>query len=1303
MSDYKSPVFSRPPRFFPYIPKGEIEIPDPPSVANKPEISWVTMLLPPGVMLIITVIIAMNSQSLYMMLSIATTIVTLFCSMLGATTQIRKYKREKKLRNKKYLQAIADIRSELKLAKEQQIAAMNEINPPPEICLERINKMDSKVWERTPAYSDFLMLRLGIGSVPAYLKTTYTKKQITIESDPLEEEPKKLSLEFEKINNLPVSIDVFGLEVMGLVGSNTDIKDILNVLALQIITHHSYDDVKIVLLLNEEQLAWWDWAKYLPHLWNEDFSARFMLCGKPIAHMMLGHLYNIFKERELRQSKSDYVMTHLTHYIFIVGDSTLLENEAINKYLYNGYSNIGISSVFIAERKEYLPMNCKGVVELIGKKGTYINRTTLEQLTFTVDKVETSELEKAARIMAPYRIKKSEASFSLPKSITLLEMLKTDRVDKVDVLSRWTNNKTYKDMGVPIGVRAGGELFYLDMQAYETSHGPHGLVAGTTGSGKSELLQSIIISLAINFHPHDVVFVLIDYKGGGMADVFKGMPHLVGTITNLGGNQTNRALVSIKSELKRRQQIFAKYEVNNIDKYQKLYHAGGAKEALPHLIMIADEFAELKAEQPDFMKELVSTARVGRSLGVHLILATQKPAGVVDDQIWSNSRFKICLKVQDESDSRDVIKRPDAALIKEPGRAYIQVGNDEIFEMFQSTWSGADYDPDGKIREQKNKVPKLYKLGLEGKTTKIFPLGEENLDQSEKDSQLKAMVMHIINKAKEANIEPLEGPWLPPLQETLYLDDIMPIAREKITSIDTIRERHQDELVVAVGMIDNPSEQNQGPLELNFSKEGNLLVYGSPGTGKTTLLETMMLSVALNNTPDDVHIYIMDFGGGVLKKYEKLPHCGGVMGIEDEVKINQFMLFIFRIIEQRKTAFAEYGVANRDVYNQVAKEKFPAIMLLIDNYFALSETYETVDEQVMLLSREGAKYGIYLITTATNPTLIRYKFSVNFKMALTLRLTDKSEYASIVGRTDGLEPDNVLGRGLVKIASPVEFQTAMPQLNDKSTLELIKEFADIPDISYALQIPEMPENVDILKLNCDVDQNTLMIGLKQDDLQPLAIDLRSNPVIAITGDIQSGKSTLLEAWVKALLKKMGEDKLQVYAYDSNNMGLYHMMQYPCVINLREEDTEEIIDGIRSELELRQQEANECRREGRDITTVYNEWKQIVIVIDNIIEFAENDDYMFKEFFEFLIKKSYGMKILIVAAGLIDEWTNNWDPVPKALKDIQTGIILGSIKEQSFYNVRVPYGYYEKELSIGEGYFVSKGKYSAIKVACCMHK
>ena len=218
-------------------------------------------------------------------------------------------------------------------------------------------------------------------------------------------------------------------------------------------------------------------------------------------------------------------------------------------------------------------------------------------------------------------------------------------------------------------------MILLDL--HDKAHGPHGLVAGTTGSGKSELLQTYILSMAALYHPYEVGFVIIDFKGGGMANQFKDLPHMMGRITNIDGKEINRSLRSIKAELNKRQRLFAEAGVNHIDNYIIKVRKGEVKIPLPHLILIVDEFAELKAEQPDFMKELISAARIGRSLGVHLILATQKPSGQVDEQIWSNSRFKLCLKVQSPQDSNEVLKSPLAAEIKEPGRAYLQVGKFE--------------------------------------------------------------------------------------------------------------------------------------------------------------------------------------------------------------------------------------------------------------------------------------------------------------------------------------------------------------------------------------------------------------------------------------------------------------------------------------------------------------------------------------------------------------------------------------------------------------------------------------------------
>lgn len=1281
--------FSRQPRFLPEIPRGELEIPNPPIINEKPDISWFSILAPPAVMLVITLFIALTMKSVFLLISISMTVMTLIVSLTGATSQIKKYKKKKKEREEKYLQFIKDTRSELAIAREQQTKAMNEMNPEPAECIQRILRTDHKLWEKTPAYHDFLALRIGLGSAPLELKIKYSKQAIILESDPLLMEPQRVALEYEKIPNVPITANLVSSEICGIAGEKEKITELVKLMLLQLVTHHGYDDVKLVILASEEGLEQWNWLKYVPHLWDDEQRIRFMLCGSAIAHQTLTLLNDVFKEREL---KSEGAVGMLPHYVFVVEDTSLLENEQISKYLYNGSAKLGISTIFLAASASYLPMNCKTVITLQGKSGEIIDRLSGEKIAFTPDQLEYKDLEMAARKLTPLRIKSSAANFSLPASISLLETLQVEKVTEVDVLIRWNKNKTYRGMSVPIGAKAGGSLFNLDM--HETGHGPHGLVAGTTGSGKSELLQSIIISQAIHYHPHDIVFVLIDYKGGGMADVFKGMPHLVGTITNLGGNQTTRALLSIKSELMRRQRLFSEYGVNNIDRYQKLYYSRKDSEmpAIPHLVMIADEFAELKQDQPDFMKELVSAARVGRSLGVHLILATQKPAGVVDDQIWSNSKFKLCLKVQDEADSKDVIKRPDAAMIKEPGRAYIQVGNDEIFELFQSTYSGADYDPEGELQKSENKTKRLYRLALNGISEQIYPLEEEKMAKNEVPSQLSAMVQHITRSAQQFGIEPLKGPWLPPLAETLYLEEVSESGFRQGEWL-----KREQLLSVPIGVLDDPRGQRQEPLEIDFATEGNLFVYGTPGTGKTVLLKTLCLSMAQLYSPVDVNMYIMDFGGSSLKSFEKLPHVGGVMTLEQESIIQQFMLYLFRMIEERKSAFEEAGLDGFVEYRK-SGGKMPAVVVLIDNYFALSETYEEVDTQMIVLAREGTKYGIYVVATATNASLVRYKFSVNFKMAITYQMTDKSDYDGIVGRTEGLEPAKVAGRGLIRGTPPLEFQTALPEYQEQMTDDVINMLTATS--MRAAPIPVMPAMIDIRELNTDTDD--LAIGLANHNLQPLSINLVSQPVQMIAGDPLSGKSTLLVSWITMLAEKLRD--LEVYALDSSSMGIYQMMDLPQVTDLAQvEDMGELVEYIKEKIETRRNQLISYRMAGRDVNEVLEQWNQIVFVFDRLSEFTGNDMYTLHELLERIVKQERGLKIAVLAADDTADLAANWDSLGKVIREEQTGILLGSLREQNLFSASLPYGVQEKHLEQGDGYFLVKNRYTGLRCAVLQEK
>lgn len=472
------------------------------------------------------------------------------------------------------------------------------------------------------------------------------------------------------------------------------------------------------------------------------------------------------------------------------------------------------------------------------------------------------------------------------------------------------------------------------------------------GSGKSELIITYILSLAINYHPDDLAFILIDYKGGGLAGAFEKrgvkLPHLVGTITNIDTVGLQRSLDSIQSELRRRQIAFNEArnmtDEGTIDiyKYQKLYHEGVVKEPIPHLLIICDEFAELKQQQEEFMNELISVARIGRSLGVHLILATQKPAGIVNEQIRSNSKFAICLKVQDKTDSFDVIKRPDAINLKNAGQFYMQVGNDEYFNLGQSAWAGAPYFPSNTTKKKlDNSIEFISNIG-----TVIKRIGDSKQKAvSDEGEQLTNIVRYIYNLAKQEGIQEKQL-WLENIPENIYLKDT-----KKKYNI----KHKKNYITPVIGEYDDPYNQRQGIVELNLSDNGNTLIYGSADSGKETLLSTLIYDTMTTYNTKEVQMYLLDFGSEALKIFKDSPLVGDVVFMEDTEKIGRFFDMIQKELKDRKAILSDYS-GNYDLYIKSEENTMPMIVVAINNYEAFSEMTNDKYEDILLsVTREGIK------------------------------------------------------------------------------------------------------------------------------------------------------------------------------------------------------------------------------------------------------------------------------------------------------------------------------------------------------------
>lgn len=965
-------------------------------------------------------------------------------------------------------------------AHQEQILHSNDVNT--DVCVSRIMAASPQIWERTPKHTDFLSLRLGYGNLPLKAKIQYSERRFTVEQDNLTEMMYDFGEKQRDLKNVPICLPLVERFVSGIYGDKNILYSYAKSLILQLVTLHSYDEVKIVLIYDESRAEDFSFARWLPHTMNNEHTVRYIATNSEEAKELSGTLDSVIEYRkDLSDSKLE---DESPYFVIICLDKELASKAECVRRVLGNKENIKFSVLSVFERLVDLPKECTAVAEINGNSGslTIINDVSELPLPFKIDAPQRIDIQEITNVLANTFVDTSGSNFSLPKKYTFFEMLDIGMIEHLNIADNWASNDPTQSLAATIGIDKYGEPFKLDL--HERAHGPHGLVAGMTGSGKSEFIISYILSMAVNFHPYEVAFILIDYKGGGMAKSFENIPHTAGVITNLDGNGIKRSLSSMRSELHRREKIFRdtskKYNVSNIDiyKYQKLYREGKVSEPLPHLFIISDEFAELKKEQPEFMTELTSTARVGRSLGVHLILATQKPGGVVDDQIRSNSRFKICLKVQDSGDSQEMLGRPEAAALVDTGRFYLQVGYNELFEIGQSAWAGAPYYPSQKtIKDRDDAVSVINTNGrviAEANTNRFSSF-------SDPPKQLDVITGYIAKYCEEEHIKCWKM-WLDPIKPLIYVDKLA--KKYKGTACSRF------ELAPIVGELDDPAHQRQDILRLPLTAEGNAIVYGSAGNGKAMFLEAMCYSLMREHKPSEVNIYIMDFGAETFTAFAESPFIGDVILSYETEKVNNLFKLMAGKLETRKKTLAEYG-GSLAQYNEQANTPEPNIVVIINNYAAFHELFEEKSEEVSYLTREGTKYGIYFVLSCTGTNNVRFNMLQNFKLLYCLQMNNTDDYSSVVGKTEGLYPEKYKGRGIFRLDKDtlVEFQTASiietalpyPAIRSYCT-KLAEKFSGY----HVQRVPVLPEKVTEQFLAPYIKQGDLSnvpIGVEKDTLE----------------------------------------------------------------------------------------------------------------------------------------------------------------------------------------------------------------------------
>lgn len=1093
---FEYPKFIRNTRVQYEIPVEEIEIQQPSAKPKDQHRSLLLSLVPALIMLGLTIILRgiMGSGGTFVIYSAV--------SMgLGVITSVITYFKDKKDRKKEieereiaYKNYIQEKEEAITKLREDELRIRRMIYESIDDDLQEIEHYGKRIFEKTAEDKDFLVVYLGTGDVESANPIKFNKQEFIDLDDPISLIPEELAGKYKILKNAPVVSDFYNSCGVGIVGEYIQLNTMLKNITLDLAIRHFYNDVRFVYILDQYFIKESEWIRWLRNVVNKDLDIRNIVCDEESKNVILENLYANLSMREAILEEHKEFQGFEEQYVVFVMNAESISTHPISKYIKNCKA-LGFTFVFFERNEEKLPIGCTEIIHLEKEgKGVLFKAQNGEvKYTFDYPVIPDYLVKNVALKLGAIYVNEVSLEGQLTKNITMFELLGIISVDDLNLKVRWEEAQVYKTMAAPIGVKSGNEIVSLNISDKDNGHGPHGLVAGTTGSGKSEILQTYILSLATLFQPDDVGFVIIDFKGGGMANQFENLPHLIGTITNIDGREIDRSLLSIKAELVKRQEMFSGAGVNHINDYIKLYKAGKVDKPMPHLIMIVDEFAELKQEYPDFMKELISTARIGRTLGVHLILATQKPAGVVDSQIWSNSKFKLCLKVQTKEDSNEVLKSPLAAEIVEPGRAYFQVGNNEIFELVQSAYSGANI-PDGNTNQEK--VFTMYERNTWGKKKAVYTNKKKN-KKSDEISQLDAIVNYINTYCKSNNIERLPGICLPAVPTDIRTNVLNYSLDNKIGYI------------VPFGIFDDPEMQRQGEAVIDVSRD-NTYIVGSAQMGKTVFLQTIAYGLIHKYTPEQINIYMVDCGSMVLKLFEESYHVGGVVLSGEDEKCKNLFKLLNTIVIGRKKILSGKGVGNFASYLEAGYTDMPQIVVIIDNYAAFKEYFPDQNDMINSLTREAQGVGLSFIISAATSNAMNYRTQSNFGKKLALNCNDSGEYNSILGHSK-MTPRENTGRGLYIVDKRVlEFQVAMFGKSNKEAersqeLKNYIEERNAESKTKATPIPMVPERLvlsEVMSKNANLFRTRLIIpvGMEFDTVEYNHIDMKDTGSLALIGD-----------------------------------------------------------------------------------------------------------------------------------------------------------------------------------------------------------
>lgn len=1234
-----------------------------------------------------------------------TTLITsvLFPFMSQKFTEKQRQEYEQR-RNLKYGEYLTEKRKEIDRACLEEKELLNRKYPELDEVIGLANQK-IRLWERRKRDPDFMSLRLGSGQQPMSAIIDYPAQRFDLESDPLEERMYQLAESKYILNPVPIMNNFTQEHVCGLLGQRQTVLELVRQLILQTAISHSYDEVKLILLASPQELAQLDFVRYLPHCWDDNKSVRFIATNEAEAYQLGEYLNSqlpddLEKERDLGES-----LKNRPFYMIFGLDKKLVDSI---EYLKSILALEKCHGVALVAAYDDLPKECVRIFDL-KIQGDHsmipLRPGEGEPIPFKMDYCATAPALQNMKLQANLSLKADAQTYELPKMMTFLEMFRAGRVEHLNPLKRWRESNPVKSLAAPVGVATDGTLFTLDL--HEKRQGPHGLVAGMTGSGKSEFIITYILSMAVTYHPDEVAFILIDYKGGGLAGAFENpltglkLPHLVGTITNLDGAAIQRSLMSIESELMRRQHVFneTKRQLNegtmDIYAYQKLYRAGKVSEPMPHLFIISDEFAELKKQQPEFMDKLISAARIGRSLGVHLILATQKPGGVVNDQIRSNTKFRVCLRVQDRMDSMEMLKRPEAAELTDTGRFYLQVGYNEFFALGQSAWCGAAYEPRDTVVTQRDDTIEFLDT-----TGQILTKAKPPVKKTDSGmKQIMAVVQYLSDLAQRQGYQS-RSLWKEPLPQKMSVAELQ--SRYSVPRELPVR--------ALVGIADDPQRQDQYPLIMNLESCKHYMLVGETGNGKTTLLQTLLYSLVQNYSPSQLNYCILDFSNKRLSSFRRMPHCGGYLTQEDEDSLERFFEMLYEEIARRKKLLAQADVSSFDSYPD--RSAMPLLLVVVHQLAGLTGSKMGPRLNWSELLRECAAYGIKFVISANFINEANSKLKQEIGSRLALHSKDRFTYGEILGQKVTYLPADRPGRGLCVIEGrPLEFHGAVAPSGSELRSSLEQLAKSYPGQAPVVSLPMLDETQTYQQFCQGVKPGRIPLGYSIQTVKPVMLPFKQLYCLSLHFGNPLGIRPVLDN----LLSICAAQGIELILMRKTHNSVFGSIENRPITFL---DTDEsgciaLKERLIQEATQRKQIRNQlCRQKGIDENLpnamelvadgMRLQTRPLLVVFESFRELCKNAPQDCKVIFQQVFSKGRGSNYYFIGCFEPDDAASiGMDAVMKSFNDEQLVMLFGGCLDRHGL-VTLPLAY-KNMTDVSERYnrclMHYRGKFSQIHMPC----